>query len=78
MTIHIDHKPGERMEVDWAAQTIEITDNLTGEIIPAYIFVSVLSYSGYAYVEAFLSHNQENWIGAHVNATGFSDELLGY
>ena len=45
--------------------------NLTGEIIPAYIFVATLNYSGYAYVEAFLSRNQENWIAAHVNTYRF-------
>jgi transposase len=50
---------------------MEITDNLTGEIIPAYVFVATLSYSGYAYVEAFLSRNQESWIAAHVNAYRF-------
>jgi transposase len=33
--------------------------------------VATLSYSGYAYVEAFLSRNQENWIAAHVNAYRF-------
>ena len=33
-----------------------------------YVFVSVLPYSGYAYVEAFLSRIQENCIAAHVNA----------
>ena len=70
-TMHIERRPGEQMEVDWAGQTMEITDNLTGKIIPAYIFVAVLSYSGYAYVEAFLSRNQENWIAAHVNAYRF-------
>jgi len=70
-TMHIERRPGEQMEVDWAGQTMEITDNLTGEIIPAYIFVATLSYSGYAYVEAFLSRNQENWIAAHVNAYRF-------
>jgi len=67
-TMLLERKPGEQMEVDWAGKTMSITDNITGEIIPAYIFVSVLSYSGYAYVEAFASRNQNNWISAHVNA----------
>ena len=67
-TMHLERKPGEQMEVDWAGQTMEIADNITGEIIPVYIFVSVLPYSGYAYVEAFLNRTQENWITAHVNA----------
>jgi transposase len=70
-TMHLNHKPGEIMEVDWAGQTAGITDADTGGIIPAYVFVSVLPYSGYAYTEAFLSQDQESWIAAHVNAYGF-------
>jgi Transposase and inactivated derivatives len=70
-TMHIDHKPGEHMEVDWAGQTASIVDRVTGEIIPVYVFVSVLPNSGYAYVEGFLSRNQESWITAHVNAFNF-------
>ena len=68
VTMHIERRPGEQMEVDWAGATMEITDNITGEIIPVYMFVTVLSYSGYAYVEGFLSRNKENWIAAHINA----------
>lgn len=64
----LKHKPGEILQVDWAGQTAEIVDTDTGELIPAYIFVATLPYSGYAYVEAFLSMNQECWISAHVNA----------
>jgi transposase len=45
----------------------------TGEIIPAYVFVAALSYSQYAYVEAFLSQDQENWITAHTNMYRFYD-----
>jgi transposase len=67
-TMHINRKPGETMEVDWAGQTAEIVDTDTGAAIDAYIFVAALPYSGYAYVEAFLSRNQEAWITAHVNA----------
>jgi transposase len=66
-TMHIPRKPGEQIEVDWAGQTAAIINDETGEIIPAYIFVAALSYSQYAYVEAFLSRDQECWIAAHVN-----------
>jgi len=66
-TMHIERKPGEQTEVDWAGRTLRIIDNLTGEVITAYIFVAVLSCSGYAYVEAFLSQDQEAWISAHAN-----------
>ena len=67
-TMHIKHKPGELMEVDWAGQTAYVIDTDTGEAIEAYIFVAALPYSGYAYAEAFFRLNQEAWITAHVNA----------
>ena len=69
--MHISRKPGEKIEVDWAGQTASIVDNITGEIIKAYIFVGVLPYSQYAYVEAFLSQNLESWIAAHINMFQF-------
>jgi len=69
--MHIHRKPGEIMEVDWAGQTAELVDSGTGEIIAAYVFVTALPYSGYSYVEAFLSQDQEAWIAAHVNAYNF-------
>jgi transposase len=70
-TMHITRRPGELMEVDWAGQTASVTDTDTGGIISAYIFVATLPYSGYSYVEAFLSQKQEAWITAHVNAYQF-------
>lgn len=70
-TMHIDRKPGEKLEVDWAGQTARIIDRNTGEMIPTFVFVAALPCSQYAYVEAFLSQNQECWITAHVNAYKF-------
>lgn len=67
-TMHINRKSGEIMKVDWAGQTESIIDTDTSEIIPAYVFLAVLSYSDYTYVEAFSSQNQESWMTAHVNA----------
>lgn len=67
-TMHLNHKPGEIMQVDWAGDTATVTDTDTGEVIPAYIFVATLPFSGYSYSEAFFSMNQECWITAHVNA----------
>ena len=70
-TLRIKRKPGEIMEVDWAGQTASLKDNLTGEDIPAYVFVAALPCSQYAYVEAFLSMNTESWITAHLHAFQF-------
>lgn len=70
-TMRIHHKPGEKLEVDWAGQTAVIQDNITGDPIKAYVFVATLPYSGYSYVEAFLSMNMESWIQAHINCFVF-------
>jgi transposase len=66
--MHIERKPGESMEVDWAGGTVPVMSSDSGEVLEAYVFVSALSYSGYAYVEAFWSMKSEDWIRAHVNA----------
>ena len=66
-TMHINRKPGEQVEVDWAGDLATIIDPDTGEIIKGYIFVGVMTYSQYAYVEAFLDMKQKSWINAHVH-----------
>ena len=66
-TMHINRKPGEQVEVDWAGDPAQIVDPDTGEIIDAHIFVSVMTYSQYAYVEAFINEKQQAWITAHVH-----------
>ena len=69
-TMHLEHKPGETMQVDWAGQTAALVDTDTGERLDAYLFVAVLPYSGYAYTEAFLDMKQEAWITAMSMPTG--------
>ena len=66
-TMHIGRKPGEQIEVDWAGDPAHIIDPDTGEIIPAWLFVGVMTYSQYPYVEAFINEKQKAWITAHVH-----------
>ena len=66
-TMHINRKPGEQVEVDWAGDPAHIIDPDTGEITNAFIFVGVMTYSQYAYVEAFINEKQQAWITAHVH-----------
>ena len=56
--MHINRKPAEQVEVDWAGNTAELVDPYTGEVVQAYIFVGVMTYSQYAYVEAFSDEKQ--------------------
>ena len=46
-TMHIPRKPGEQIEVDWAGDPAYITDPDTDEMIPAWLFVGVMTYSMY-------------------------------
>jgi transposase len=59
-TMHIQRKPGEHLEVDWAGQQPAMVNTETGERIPIYVFLASLSSSQYAYVEGFLSMDQES------------------
>lgn len=52
-TMHIARKPGEQIEVDWAGDPIYIADPDTGEATKINLFIGVMSYSQYAFVEGF-------------------------
>ena len=67
-TMRITHKPGDTMQVDWAGDPLYITDPVTGEEEPAYIFVAVLPCSWYTYAEPCSDMKSENWLLCHVHA----------
>ena len=66
-TMHINRKPGEQSEVDWAGDPAYITEPYTGKKTPVRVFVGALTYSGYAYVEAFPDEKTKSWITAHIH-----------
>jgi transposase len=66
-TMHIPRNPGEQVEVDWAGDPAHIIDPDTGEITDVWIFVGAMTYSMYAYVEAFINEKQKAWLTAHVH-----------
>ena len=65
------HRAGEKLFVDYAGQTVPITDPGTGEIHEAQIFVAVMGASNYTYAEATWSQNLWDWINSHVRAFRF-------
>ena len=70
-TMRQTHVAGERLFVDFAGQTVPITDPLAGTVRQAQIFVAALGASNYTYVEARWSQGLADWIGCHVNALTF-------
>lgn len=69
--MQIKRKPGEQIEVDWAGDPAIIIDPDTGEITNAYLYVGVMTYSQYTYVEAFINEKQKAWITAHIHMFEF-------
>ena len=67
-SMRIQRNPGESVEVDWAGDPMGYADPLTGEPRQAWVFVAALSFSAYAYVEAFADMTLGSWIDAHVHA----------
>ena len=63
----IHHKAGERIEVDWAGTKAHWTDPDTGEIIYGYMFVGILSFSGYAFAKVVSDMKMPNWIQCHID-----------
>jgi transposase len=66
-----EHRPGEKLFVDWAGATLPVHDPQTGEIHQASLFVAVLGASNYTYAEATGDQQMASWIGAHVRAMEF-------
>ena len=66
LTMHIQHKPGDKLMVDWAGTKLAFYDRYTREETLCYLFVATLPFSMYCYAEACLTMKQEDWINAHV------------
>jgi transposase len=66
--MHIEHKSGDKMYVDYAGEKLSIIDEQTGEEIQVEVFVSILGASQLTYIEATMTQQKEDFIGACENA----------
>ena len=73
LTMHISHKPADRIQVDWDGVTMEVFDEYTGEISTAYLFVGTLPFSMFSYVEACPSMKIHDWINCHIHMFEYFD-----
>ena len=65
------HHAGEKLFVDYAGMTLDITDPGSGEITEAQVFVAVWGASNYTYAEASWTQTLEDWLGSHRRALAF-------
>ena len=68
VTMHMEHKAGDKTYVDFAGEKFRIVDPKTGEVKEVEMFTSILGASQLAYVEALPSQRKEDWIRANENA----------
>ena len=67
-TMHIEHKAGDKMYIDYAGEKLHIVNKITGEIKEVEVFVAILGASQLTYVEACLTQQKEDFIACCENA----------
>lgn len=70
-SMKLDHLAGHELLVDYAGKRLEITDKQTGATKSVEVFVAILPFSQYTYVEASLSQKREDFINSLSNALTF-------
>ena len=60
-----EFEPGERVEVDYAGDTLEWIELKSGEIRKAYVFVAGLGFSQLLFAWAAEDMKSRNWLGSH-------------
>ncbi|HYG40268.1 MAG TPA: IS21 family transposase [Cytophagales bacterium] len=68
VSMHLEHKAGDKVFVDYTGKKLEIVDRQTGEVKQVEVFVAILGASQLTYVEATASQKKEDFIGAVENA----------
>ena len=68
MSMHIDHKAGEKLFVDYAGDKLAIVDPDSGKEQPVETFVAILGASELTYVDASATQQGEDWIRSNERA----------
>ena len=68
LTMHIEHKAGEKMYVDYPGKKLTVYDRATGVGREVEMMVAILGASQLTYAEATESQKKEDWIKANEHA----------
>lgn len=63
-----EHKAGDKLYIDFAGKTMQIICKQTGEVTKVEVFVAIMGFSQFTYVEATASQKREDVIRATENA----------
>jgi transposase len=68
VTAIFDHRPADKLMVDFAGDKLSYLDTSTGELIYCEVLVAALPYSSYIYAEALPDQSQQSFAQALANA----------
>jgi transposase len=68
VSAHFEHKAGDKVFADYTGKKLFIVDKATGEIKTVEVFIAILGFSNYIYVEATASQKKEDFINSIENA----------
>lgn len=69
--MHMEHKSGEKMYVDYAGKKLQVLDPESGNPVDVEVFVAILGASQLTYVEATYSQQKEDFITSCENSLHF-------
>lgn len=76
-SMKLEHKAGREVMIDFAGKHLYITDKETGEQLAVEVFVAVLPFSQYTYVEATMSQKREDLLNCIGNALQYYGGVPG-
>jgi transposase len=66
-TMHMEHKVGDKMYIDFAGEKLHFIDRQTGQLQPVEVFLGILGASQLTYVEGVMSQQKEDLIAVCEN-----------
>jgi len=69
--MHMEHKAGDKLFIDYAGKKLSVVDKDTGELTDVEFFVAILGSSQYTYAEASPTQQKEDFISSVENALHF-------
>lgn len=71
LSMHLDHKAGDKLFVDFAGDKLHFVDIHTGQLIPVEFFVGILPCSQLTYCQCVVSQKKEDFILALSNCLSY-------
>lgn len=71
VSMHIEHRAGDRLFIDFAGKKLSLTDPKTGECTEVEVFIAVLGCSQMTYCQAVYSQKKADFLLALANALTF-------